>query len=104
MPFVSSEDDLSNFVLFSIIKKGKYSFPEEYWTEISKEAKDFIAALLLVNQDLRLTTAGALSHPWMSTESNVDVLPNVRKNFDAKKTFKKAIQAVRGSLALGNLK
>ena len=100
MPFISAEDDVSNFILFSLIKKGKYSFPEDYWSGISKDAKQFISELLVVDPEQRLTTSGTLDHAWMSTSSNFDVLPNVRKNFNAKKTFKKAINAVRGTITL----
>lgn len=47
----------------------------------------------------RLTAAQALVHPWIDpaveTPSVVDLLPNVRKGFNAGKTFKKAIKLVQ---------
>jgi serine/threonine protein kinase len=98
LPFATGDDDASNFVLFSLIKKGKYSFPDDVWADISREAKEFIAELLNTNPELRPKAVKALENKWLATKSKVDVLPNVRKNFDAKKTFKKAINAVRASL------
>jgi calcium/calmodulin-dependent protein kinase I len=100
LPFQSDEDDVSNFVLFSSIKKGKYSFPDEWWSDISNDAKDFIAALLNIDPEKRPTAAAALEHRWLTTESGVDVLPNVRKNFSGKKTFKRAVTAVRATLGM----
>jgi hypothetical protein len=40
-----------------------------------------------------MTAKEALLHPWMQTTVEVDLLPNVRKNFNPKRTFKKAIIA-----------
>jgi hypothetical protein len=36
-----------------------------------------------------MTVSQALKHPWLNNMANVDLLPNVRKNFNAKRTFKK---------------
>jgi calcium/calmodulin-dependent protein kinase I len=47
-----------------------------------------------VNPDKRMIAKEALEHPWMATTQTVDLLPNVRKNFNAKMTLKKAILAV----------
>jgi serine/threonine protein kinase len=95
MPFFSDDDDTSNFMLYQNIMKGRYDFPNEYWGEISHLAKDFITRLLVVDPSKRMTAAEALRHPWLQTTSKVDVLPNVRKNFNAKKTFKKAVLAIQ---------
>lgn len=62
---------------------------------ISPEAKNFISKLLLVIPNKRMTAAEALQHPWLSTKSNVDLLPHVKKNMKARMAFKKAIMAVR---------
>jgi calcium/calmodulin-dependent protein kinase I len=94
-PFFSDDDDTSNFMLYQNIMKGKYNFPKEYWSEVSHLAKDFISRLLVVDPSKRMTAAEALKHPWLQTTSKVDVLPNVRKNFNAKKTFKKAVLAIQ---------
>ena len=95
MPFFSCDEDTSNFILYQNIMKGRYSFPDEYWAQISQQAKDFIAKLLVTNPNKRITASEALTHPWLETQSKFDVLPNVRKNFNPKRTFKKAVLAVQ---------
>jgi len=72
-------------------------------------AKDFINRLLTVDPNLRLTAHQALSHPWLSEPlaapiggpPNRDLLVSVRKNFNARRTFKKAVDAVK---AINSLK
>jgi calcium/calmodulin-dependent protein kinase I len=80
--------------LFKAILEADYVFEKEYWGEISEDAKDFIRKLLVVNPDKRMTCDEALAHKWLTTATNTSVLENVKKNFNAKKTFKKAVQAV----------
>jgi len=52
--------------LFEQIMKADYDFPEEYWKDISEDAKDFIRKLLVVNPSKRLTGKEALKHRWLS--------------------------------------
>lgn len=47
------------------IKSGSYKFHEEYWAQISDEAKDMIKGLLCVDHRRRLTVDQALKHPWV---------------------------------------
>lgn len=51
--------------LFAKIKKGVYSFHDEYWSDISPEAKDLIAKMLTVDPNKRLTADQALEHPYL---------------------------------------
>lgn len=51
--------------LFAKIKKGVYSFHDEYWADISLEAKDLIARMLTVEPSKRITAAQALEHPYL---------------------------------------
>ncbi|KAI9100479.1 calmodulin dependent protein kinase [Phlyctochytrium arcticum] len=93
-PFWGGEEN-SNTTLFRAILAADFAFDEEYWGEISSDAKDLIRKLLTVEPAARITAAEALSHPWLQTEaSNVDLAPALRKNFNARKTFKKAVLAV----------
>lgn len=41
--------------LFKKIRKGEYEFHDEYWNQISSDAKDLISSLLTVNPDDRAT-------------------------------------------------
>jgi len=93
------------------IQKADYKFePLEFWEGISDNAKDFINKLLTIDPNARLTARNALAHPWLSEESlqtpisgypTHDLLNSVRHNFNARKTFKKAVDAVK---AINNLK
>jgi calcium/calmodulin-dependent protein kinase I len=42
-----------------------------------------------------MTALEAQNHPWLLTDAKVDLLPNVRKNFNAKTSLRKAILAVQ---------
>jgi calcium/calmodulin-dependent protein kinase I len=51
--------------VFEQIMKAEYDFPDPYWTDITKEAKDFIGKLLVVDAKKRLSATTALKHPWI---------------------------------------
>jgi serine/threonine protein kinase len=51
--------------LFKKIKNAEYEFHEEYWSEVSDEAKDLIRHLLKINPVERYTAEEALNHPWV---------------------------------------
>ncbi|XP_012273370.1 obscurin isoform X3 [Orussus abietinus] len=46
------------------IKNGLWDF-DEYWSNISSEAKDFIKSLLAYQPEVRLDVKRALRHPWL---------------------------------------
>jgi len=86
------------------IMNADYQFDEQYWAGVSPEAKDFINHLLHIDPAQRLTARNALDHPWLTPSVDApqrDLLPNVRKNFNARRTFKKAVDMVRFSVHLG---
>lgn len=56
----------SEKVVKLLTKLGKFEFHEEYWAEISSEAKDLISSLLVVDMDKRLNVEEALHHPWVT--------------------------------------
>lgn len=86
--------------LFAKIKKGVYSFHDEYWLDISAEAKDLIAKMLTVDPDKRITAAEALEHPYLKVNSaklegnNMGQNLDRMKLFNARRKFKSAIQTV----------
>ena len=57
---------------------------------------------MVVNPDERMNCDQALKHIWLTSAANTSVLENVKK-FNAKKTFKKAIQAVTAANQLKQL-
>lgn len=90
------------------IINADYKFDQEYWEGISDTAKDFIRRLLTPQPYSRLTAHQALSHPWLTeplpspiSGERPNILNNVRDNFNARKTFKKAVDAVK---AINNLR
>ena len=51
--------------LVNHIKSGQYVFHEQYWKDVSTDAKDFIKKLLVVDPSLRMSADDCLSHPWV---------------------------------------
>ncbi|KAJ3302471.1 hypothetical protein HDV03_004959 [Kappamyces sp. JEL0829] len=93
-PFWGGEHNDMN-VLYNSIMRGKFDFEEEFWGVVSSTAKDFICKLLVVDPARRLTAKQAYAHPWLLNDLKVDLLPNVRKNFNARTTLKKAVRAIQ---------
>ena len=52
--------------VFEQILHGEFDFPEEFWSDVSKDAKTFISRLLEVNPADRVTPQQALEHPWLA--------------------------------------
>jgi len=91
------------------IVAGDYKFePVEYWANVSSTAREFIRACLTVDPARRPTAAKALEHRWLASAtpyfvpdpSNpsggpTDLLPQVKKAFNAKLTWKKAAFGIR---------
>ncbi|KAF2752164.1 calcium/calmodulin dependent protein kinase-like protein [Sporormia fimetaria CBS 119925] len=90
----------SNLEEMQAILVADYSFtPLEYWRGVSETAKDFIRRCLTVNPADRMTAHEALSHPWIvgktAAENEEDLLPTVKKNFNARRTLHAAIDTIR---------
>jgi serine/threonine protein kinase len=88
------------------ILAADYSFtPVEYWRNVSEPARDFIRRCLTIDPRARITAHQALQHPWVkpddltspekSAGEGEDLLPTVKKNFNARRTLHKAIDTVR---------
>ena len=48
-------------------------FPEEQWSNVSKEGKDFISKLLIVDPAKRLTSDRVNKHPWLARRAELGV-------------------------------
>jgi len=93
---------------------GDYKFePVEYWKNVSPTAKDFIRTCLTIDPANRPTAAMALQHKWLADEeahfvkdtagAPADLLPNVKKNFNAKRLWRKAAFGIRAMTRLQSL-
>ena len=80
--------------IFYEIVKLQPEFDKEYWGHISEEAKELILRLLDKEPTTRLTMKEALNHSWI-TSTNVGA--ELIQNYHCKKTFKKAVNAVRAA-------
>ncbi|KAI7155500.1 Ca/Cm-dependent protein kinase B [Hortaea werneckii] len=90
----------SNLEEMQAILVADYSFtPMEYWRGVSLTARQFIKKCLTIDPTKRMTAHEALSHPWIagpeSGRGEEDLLPTVKKNFNARRTLHKAIDTVR---------
>ena len=56
----------ANIDLFDQIKMGKYDFPSPQWDSVSKDAKDIINNLLVVEPGKRWDCEKLLSLPWVN--------------------------------------
>ncbi|KAL8967588.1 MAG: hypothetical protein Q9183_002847 [Haloplaca sp. 2 TL-2023] len=85
-----------------------YSFtPLEYWRGVSLSARDFIKRCLTIDPQQRMTSHQALSHAFVKEppgtnspmdegmEGNPDLLPTIKKNFNARRTLHAAIDTIR---------
>jgi calcium/calmodulin-dependent protein kinase I len=82
------------------ILDADFSFtPEEYWRGVTEPARDFIRRCLTTDPSRRLTAHQALDHPWIREErasaGGADLLPNVRRNFNARVKLHAAIDTIR---------
>ncbi|CAG8628645.1 8769_t:CDS:2 [Paraglomus occultum] len=72
-------------------------FHDRYWRNVSNDAKGFILSLLNPNPAERPTAEQALRHKWLTGENKADfnLLDGITENFNARKKFKQAIDAVQ---------
>ena len=68
---------------------------KEYWAGVSDAARDFVRSCLTIDPTNRPTSSQLLQHQFLKIDPNaqqtsaagaVDLLPNVKAAFDAKKT------------------
>lgn len=79
---------------------GRVEFHERYWRHVGEQAKDFIRALLQVDQTKRPSAGEALAHPWLTTHEpsdEHDLGAGLREHFDPRARWRAAIGAVRAA-------
>lgn len=105
-----------NMELMDDIIHARYEFHERYWKNVSPDgnywlialqaiilnlqcfvARAFIRSCLALNPKDRPTATEALNHVWMTGKQakDIDLLDTMRENFNARRTFKSAISAVK---------
>lgn len=95
--------------LFRKIRRGEYEFHEEYWGQVSEDAKKLIASLLTVDPTRRLTADASLHAKWIQLGDDVlmsqDLGVNLEafKKFNAKRKFKAAVKTVMAANKLTSL-
>ncbi|GLB40023.1 putative protein kinase superfamily protein [Lyophyllum shimeji] len=95
---------------------GDYKFePVEYWANVSETAKDFVRQCLTINPAERPTAAQALEHKWLADTTPhfvpdpkadgapTDLLPHVKKAFNAKQLWRKAGHSIRAMNRMASL-
>ena len=82
-PFV--DRDQKN--MYRRIVSARYQFHEQYWNQVSDQAKDFIKRLLVADPNERLTADQALVHPWFMDNGNLMHEEHLRDNFEQLKVF-----------------
>lgn len=93
----------SDFEEMQAILNADYSFtPVDYWRGVSDGAKDFIRRCLTIDPARRMTAHEALQHPFVvgyrggaDGDKGANLLPTVKKNFNARRTLHAAIDTVR---------
>lgn len=72
-------------------------FHKPYWDDISQDAKKFILRALDLDPETRPTATELLNDPWITSKElqRKDLLPNVKKGFDARRKFKEAVEIVK---------
>ncbi|CAF4916774.1 unnamed protein product, partial [Rotaria sp. Silwood1] len=61
-------ESISGIPLNDQIIKGLYTFPDEFWSEVSAPAKDLIRKMMCVDPATRLTMNAVLEHPWLADD------------------------------------
>ncbi|EFX00903.1 calcium calmodulin-dependent protein kinase [Grosmannia clavigera kw1407] len=93
----------SDFEEMQAILKADYAFaPVDYWRGVSDAAKNFITRCLTIDASRRMTAHEALQHPFVAgyerregDDKGENLLPTVKKNFNARRTLHAAIDTVR---------
>ena len=80
----------SDSIIYSKIKKMKFSFPKSRWDNISKEAKDLLNHMLAPEKE-RYSASEVLAHPWFKIVKEIK-LEKLNFNFQFFKEYKEMNQ------------
>lgn len=74
--------------VFEKLSVGQLKFDNSDWNKVSKEAKDLIAHMLVVDPRKRITIKKALMHPWFTLNKNAEPEPVPFHIFNSLKQYK----------------
>lgn len=60
------------------VKKGDYELTSDTWKKISKEAKDLISKLLVMDVNARIDAKTALAHPWFTKNKSKETFNEIK--------------------------
>ena len=91
----------SDGVIYSKIKKMKFTFPKERWDSISNEAKDLLSHMIAPESE-RYTASEVLAHPWFKIvkEKKLEKLnfsPQFLKEYKESNQLKKIVLSLIAS-------
>lgn len=97
--------------LFRKIRKAQYTFHDEYWKQVSTEAKDLIRSLLTIKPHERKNATQVITaDKWMSAmdseklaEQDLGVNLAEFKKFNAKRKFKAAVNTIMATHKITSL-
>ena len=86
-------------------RTGRIIFHERYWKDVSKDAKDFILTLLVVDPRKRITSTAALKHIWLTGQNATEhnLIPEIRA-YIAKAKLRRGIELVKLANRIASLK
>ena len=76
---------------------GRYNFPSPWWDNVSKEAKDLVQRLLVLDPQKRLTAAQVLKHTWITggaADTDLGGVKDLLHKYNATRKFKKAAHGI----------
>jgi len=98
-PFYTENiDDVAE--LHRQITTADYDFHEDYWGNISKDAKDFISKLLVVDPNKRLSAEDGLKHPWLQQKNTKPL----KKTLERMNTFNESRRDIKLAASAAALK
>lgn len=64
--FPFDDEDTTESQIFERTRNGQYNFYPEFWSNVTKGAKDLVSMLLTVNPNKRISADAALGHEWIN--------------------------------------
>lgn len=83
MGYPPFSEEITAYSLRDQIVNARYSFHEQYWKGVSRDAKDMVSSLLTLDPGSRITVSEALLHPWLRDKEVVGRAEKLMAEADA---------------------